>query len=71
MLTKEEIRKKCGKLGQITEEERLEIIAQEKKMLEITEEEKETWKEYLSVIKEIVEDCILETIAELIQEVLE
>lgn len=71
MLTKEEIRKKCGKLGQITEEERLEIIAQEKKMLEITEEEKENWKEYLSVIKEIVEDCILETIAELIQEVLE
>lgn len=71
MLTKEEIRKKCGKLGQITEEERLEIIAQEKKMLEITEEEKENWKEYLSVIKEIVEDCILETIAEFIQEVLE
>ena len=71
MLTKEEIRKKCGKLGQITEEERLEIIAQEKKMLEITEEEKENWKEYLSVIKEIVEDSIIETIVEFIQEFLE
>jgi hypothetical protein len=62
MLTKAEIRKKCGKLKQITEEERLEIIAQEKKMLEITEEEKENWREYLSIIKEIVEDCIQEAL---------
>lgn len=62
MLTKAEIRKKCGNLKRITEEERLEIIAQEKKMLEITEEEKENWREYLSIIKEIVEDCIQEAL---------
>lgn len=62
MLTKEEIRKKCSKLKQITEEERLEIIAQEKKILEITEEERENWREYLSMIKEIVEDCIQEAL---------
>ena len=62
MLTKANIIKKCGKLKQITEEERLAIIAQEKKMLEITEEEKENWREYLSIIKGIVEDCIQEAL---------
>ena len=62
MLTKAEIRKKCGKFKQITEKEKLEIITQEKNMLEITEEEKENWREYLSIIKEIVEDCIQEAL---------
>ena len=44
MLTKAEIRKNCGKLKRITEEE------------------KENWREYLSIIKEIVEDCIQEAL---------
>lgn len=40
MLTKAEIRKKCGKLKQITEEERLEIIAQEKRCLKLLKKRK-------------------------------